>query len=223
MIRESATAACFLAATLVGSAGAAEPDDDVADAANLEFKAMPIVTSAAPHPEAPEDDLAPSMSAAALFGQAGSWRWNVQLGFGEDLQNTENRFGLGGLSFSYFATDDFSVEIEFNGLYFDQESVDDAAGFNFNLLLRWHILARDDWSLYVDLGAGVMETSEPVPAGGSSFNFTPQLGGGISYEISDNVRLFTGMRWHHISNSRTFDFNPAQDSFYVYAGLSFPF
>ena len=223
MIRESATAACFLAATLVSSAGAAQPDDDVADAVNLEFKAMPIITSEAPHPEVPEDDVAPPMSAAAPFGQAGSWRWNVQLGFGEDLQDTENRFGLGGLSFSYFATDDFSVEIEFNGLYFDQETIDNAGGFNFNLLLRWHVLARDDWSLFVDLGGGVMETSDAVPAGGSSFNFIAQAGGGFSFDISDEVRLFTGLRLHHISNSRTFDSNPGQDSFYVYAGLSFPF
>ena len=223
MIRESATAACFLAAILVGSAGAAEPGDDVADAVNLEFKAMPIITPERSQVETPEDDAATTPLAATPFGQAGSWRWNVQLGLGEDLADTDNHWGLGGISFSYFATDDFSIEIEFNGLYFDQETVDDAVGFNFNLLLRWQLLARDDWSLYADLGAGVMETNDPVPAGGSSFNFTPQLGGGISYEISDNVRLFTGMRWYHISNSRTFDFNPSQDSFYVYAGLSFPF
>ena len=146
MIRKSATAACFLAATLVGSAGATEPGDNVADAVNLEFKAMPIITSQAPQPEAPEDDITPSISAAAPFGQAGSWRWNVQGGFGAEFDDTNKKFGLGGLSFSYFAADDFSVDIEFNGLYFDQDTAENAGGFNFNLLLRWHVLARDDWS-----------------------------------------------------------------------------
>ncbi len=222
MLRESVTAACVLTAGLVGSAGAAEPEDDVAEAVNLEFKVMPIITQATPQPEAPEDDITPPMLAAP-FGQAGSWRWNVQFGFGEDFQDSENRFGLGGLSFSYFAADDFSVDFEFNGLYFDQETVENAGGFNFNLLLRWHVVARDDRSLFVDIGAGVMETSDAVPAGGSSFNFTPQMGAGISFDISDDVRLLTGVRWHHVSNSRTFDNNPAQDSLYVYAGLSFPF
>ncbi len=222
MLRESVTAACVLTAGLVGSAGAAEPGDDVAEATSLEFKAMPIITPQTPQPEAPEDDLAPLMLAAP-FGRAGSWRWDVQLGFGEDFGNSENRFGLGGLSFSYFAIDDLSIGFEFNGLHFDQESAENASGFNFNLLLRWHAVARDDRSFFVDIGGGVMETTHAVPAGGSSFNFTPQIGAGISFEISDDVRLLTGVRWQHISNSRTFDTNPAQDSFYVYAGLSFPF
>jgi len=88
-------------------------------------------------------------------------------------------------------------------------------GFNFSLLLRWHVLARD-------VGAGVMETSDAVPASGPSFNFTAQ-GGGISFEISDEVRLVTGVRWHHISNGRTFDNNPGLYNLYVYTGLSFPF
>ncbi len=68
-----------------------------------------------------------------------------------------------------------------------------------------------------------METSDAVPAGGSSFNFTAQAGGGLSFDISDEVRLLTGVRLHHISNGRAFDSNPGQDSLYVYAGLSFPF
>ena len=68
-----------------------------------------------------------------------------------------------------------------------------------------------------------METSDAVPAGGSSFNFVAQAGVGISFDIGDEVRLLTGVRWHHISNGRTFDSNPSQDNLYVYAGLSFPF
>ena len=159
----------------------------------------------------------------APFGEQGSWRWNVQGGLGAEFKETDNRFGLGGLSFSYFAADDFSVDFEFNGLYFDQETAENAGGFNFNLLARWHVLARDDWSLFVDLGGGVMETSDAVPAGGSSFNFVAQAGVGISFDISDEVRLLTGVRGHHISNGRTFDTNPSQDSLYVYAELSFPF
>ena len=90
-------------------------------------------------------------------------------------------------------------------------------------MLRKHILARDDWSLFVDVGGGLMETSDAVPPGGSSFNFVAQVGVGVSFDISDDVRLLTGVRWHHISNGRTFDTNPSQDSLYIYAGLSFPF
>ncbi len=223
MIRESVTAACVLAVTLVGSVGAVEPGNDVADAANLEFKAMPIVLSEAPQPETPGDDVAPLMLAAAPFGQAGAWRWNVHGGFGADFDDTENRFGLGGVSFSYFGTDDFSVDIEFDGLYFDQESAENAGAFNFNLIFRWHFMMRESWSLYVDGGAGVMESSDPVPADGSTFNFTPQAGFGVSFDVGNDVRMLTGVRWHHVSNARTFDDNVGKDGLFIYAGLSFPF
>ncbi len=222
MIREFLIPACALTVSTVGLAGAAEPNEGVAKTVSLEFKAMPIVTPEAPQQVIPEDDV-DLATLVAPFGEQGSWRWNVQLGFGAEFEETDNRLGLGGLSFSYFAADDLSVDFEFNGLYFDQDTAENAGGFNFNLLLRWHVLARDDWSLFVDIGAGVMETSDAVPAGGSSFNFIAQVGGGISFDISDEVRLLTGVRWHHISNGRTFDTNPSQDSLYVYAGLSFPF
>ena len=222
MIREFLIPACALTGSIVGLAGAAEPTEGVAKAVSIEFKPMPIVTPEAPQQAAPEDD-ADLATLAARFGEQGSWRWTVQGGFGAEFEETDKRFGLGGLSFSYFVADDFSIDFEFNGLYFDQPTAENAGGFNFNLLLRRHVLAHDDWSLFVDVGAGVMETSDAVPAGGSSFNFIAQAGGGFSFDISDEVRLFTGLRLHHISNSRTFDSNPGQDSFYVYAGLSFPF
>lgn len=222
MIREFLIPACALAVSTVGLASASEPNEGVAKTVSLEFKAMPIVTPKAPQQVVLEDD-ADLATLVAPFGEQGSWRWNVQLGFGAEFEETDNRFGLGGISFSYFTADDFSVDFEFNGLYFDQETAENASGFNFNLLARWHLLARDDWSLFVDLGGGVMETSDDVPAGGSSFNFTAQAGGGISFDITDEVRLLTGVRWFHISNGRTFDTNPSQDNFYVYAGLSFPF
>ena len=222
MIRAFLIPACALTVSTVSLAGAAEPNEGVAKTVSLEFNPTPIVTPEAPQQAVPQDD-ADLATLVARFGEQGSWRWNVQGGFGAEFEETDKRFGLGGLSFSYFIVDDFSIDFEFNGLYFDQPTAENAGGFNFNLVLRSHILAHDDWSLFVDVGGGVMETSDAVPAGGSSFNFTPQAGLGLTFDIGDEARLFTGVRWHHISNARTFDNNPSQDSFYVYAGLSFPF
>ncbi len=151
MSREFLIPACALIVSTVGLAGAAEPNESVAKTVSLEFKAMPLVTPEAPQQVVPEDD-AELATLVARFGEQGSWRWNVQGGFGAEFEDTDNRFGLGGLSFSYFAADDFSVDFEFNGLYFDQETAENAGGFNLNVLLRWHVLARDDWSLFVDVG-----------------------------------------------------------------------
>jgi len=63
-----------------------------------------------------------------------------------------------------------------------------------------------------------------VPDDGSKFNFTPQIGFGMSFDIGNGgERLLTGVRWHHISNANTFEENPALDFLLIYAALSCPF
>ena len=163
------------------------------------------------------------------FGTKDSMRWFVQAGGAVEFDETENIFLLGGGGFSYFMVDDLSLEIEFNLLGFSQQG-DDAFGVNFTLLMRWHFLVRDTWSLYVDGGAGLLGTTEIVPGqssdqpeGGANFNFTPQAGAGATFEVAENVRFFGGVRWYHISNANTNESNPARDSLFVYAGVSFPF
>ncbi len=66
------------------------------------------------------------------------------------------------------------------------------------------------------------ESLDP-PKGGASFNFTPQTGAGVTFEVAENVRFFGGLRAYHISNANTNENNPARDSLFVYAGVSFPF
>lgn len=168
-------------------------------------------------------DEAPAVPAVELdsaFGEAGSWRWNIWGGYGNDFDDaSQGHFG-GGVS--WFIVKNLSLDLEALGLYFDQVG-ENAFGGNVNLLFRWHFLARDSWSLYADAGAGVLGTSDDVPADGTSFNFTPQAGAGVSFDIFDDVRLLTGVRWHHISNARTSKNNPGRDSVMLYAGISIPF
>ena len=223
MKRQSIMIAGALGAGMFSLAAGSEPAGDTAESLRLDFTAIPIAAAEPARRADMEEQIAPAMLARVPFGQAGTWRWNIQGGFGVDFDDTENRFGLGGISFSYFTKENFSVEFEFNGLYFDQDTVENATGLNFNLLLRWHFMIRESWSLYTDGGAGVMETNHAVPPGGSTFNFTPQSGFGVSFDIGEEARMLTGIRWHHISNGRTFDSNPAQDAVFVYAALSFPF
>jgi opacity protein-like surface antigen len=156
----------------------------------------------------------------SVFGAADSWRFNLWGGYANDFDHDEQ--GHAGIGVSWFFIENLSLDLEGNGLYFDQEG-DNAWGGNFNLMFRWHFLMREKWSVYADIGAGMLGTSDDVPFNGTSFNFTPQVGAGVSYEIASNVRLMTGVRWHHISNARTSDDNPGRDSLMVYAGVSFPF
>ncbi len=175
----------------------------------------------------PTDAGPPETPALEPFGTMGSKRWSVQGGPAVDFDG-ENKFGLFGAGFSYFLVDDLSIELELNLLYFSQEG-DDAVGGNFNVLFRWHFFRNGDWTLYGDGGAGVLGTSARVPGptateqGGANFNFTPQIGVGLTYQLPDNARFFAGVRLHHISNARTHHPNPPRNSMYIYAGVSFGF
>ena len=69
----------------------------------------------------------------------------------------------------------------------------------------------------------MLYTTNNVPSSGSEFNFTPQAGFGVTYDVGQDMRVILGFRWHHISNAELYSDNPGRDSIIGYAGLSFPF
>ncbi len=156
----------------------------------------------------------------AKFGQAGKQRWYVQGGVGADFD--DDLFGLVGAGVSHFFYNGHSINLELNGLAFDQTG-SNAVGLNLALLVRSHWIRGENWSIYIDGGAGIIATTDDVPAAGSSFNFTPQIGGGATFAINDTQRIMTGLRWYHISNASLFESNPGLDALYGYVGYNFPF
>lgn len=158
--------------------------------------------------------------APPTFAQAGKQRWYVQGGLGADLD--DDFFGLVGAGVSHFFYDGHSVNLELNGLAVDQQG-NNAVGLNLALLLRSHWIRGENWSIYIDGGAGLLATTNDVPDAGSSFNFTPQIGGGATFAVNDTQRIMTGLRWYHISNASLFEANPGLDALYGYVGYNFPF
>lgn len=156
------------------------------------------------------------------FGAEGSWRFQIQAGGAFEPKRTRNKAGFGGVGVSYFLLEGLSMDFELNGYYFSQRG-NDTGGGNFNLLFRWHFVSEPTWSLYFDGGAGVLLTGDRVPDNGTRFNFTPQAGLGVSFEIKPDLRLMTGLRWHHISNAGTGRSNPGRDHLLGYLMLSMPF
>jgi hypothetical protein len=77
--------------------------------------------------------------------------------------------------------------------------------------------------MFLEGGAGLLRTSQKVPSGGSRFNFTPQAGVGLTFDIGNNARWLIGAKWHHISNANMYDTNPGRDSIMYWTGISFPF
>lgn len=171
-----------------------------------------------------DEEVPPGKPADATppFGQRDSARLDLHVGFGFEVHESENTLILAGVGYSYFMRDDFAIVIEFNGLYIDQFGPD-AVGINLNLMLRYHFISLDTWSVYLDGGAGLLFTDNDVPVGVSEFNLTPQLGIGFTCDVGSDNRLMAGLRWYHISNANTDPINPGRDHVYFYAGLSLPF
>lgn len=173
------------------------------------------------------DAAVEAMAVRAPFGQADSWRWGIYGSAAMDIRRDGEQY-MGFWTAEYFLVDDFSFNIDLGGGYFHQGRDDpgDAFGANLNLILRWHLVARDSYSLFVEGGAGVLGTTEEIPAGGTNFNFTPQAGFGATFALDEEKgsRLYTGVRWHHISNARIkgADDNPGRDAAMAYIGVSFP-
>ncbi|WP_225894621.1 acyloxyacyl hydrolase [Leptolyngbya sp. O-77] len=164
-------------------------------------------------------------SAPERFGAVGQNYWYVQAGPSISFDPDDDgfaAFGLAGAGITDFFAHGHSINLELNKLKFIQPG-DDAVGLNLGLILRWHFVREDTWSLYVDGGAGFLVTSEDVPAeGGSQFNFTPQVGGGATFRMRDQEHLMVGLRWHHISNAELYPPNPGRDSILLYVGYMWP-
>jgi hypothetical protein len=158
------------------------------------------------------------------FGDAHSRWWTAGVGVANNLQDATDLNVRG--AYSYFLVKDVEFSAELNAWYFHQEGPD-AVGINPAMVFRWHFYDDGKWTLFGDMGIGLLAATDEVPKGGTAFDFTPRLGGGFTREIDPDTgtRLQVGLRWHHISNARISGAsnNPSRDGIMLYGGLQFPF
>ncbi len=122
----------------------------------------------------------------------------------------------------WYFVDDLSINLEAIGGWVDSKTDDDGGVGGLDLLFRWHFLKDEDWSLYVDGGAGFQQATTNFPSD-SHHNFRPQVGMGFTYDLTDRARLMGGARWLHISNASTTEGNDGLDAAQLYLGLMMPF
>lgn len=214
------------AAVLSARAPAAGPGPDVDSGLTVRLApALAVLAPPTPEVQAKPGEQAPPPP----FGEQGTWRWYVQGGLGLDVSDASNQTYLLGGGVSYFIVDGLSLNLELNGLAVNQVG-DDALGLGLTFLARFHFLNRPRWSMYAEVGAGILGTTADVPGptaeeprGGTRFSFTPQIGGGCTFQISPDMHLVTGIRWYHISNANTSADNPGRDSILFYCGVTVPF
>lgn len=213
----------ILFVALVGLSSAATADPLELNT-SLAFDADAARTQVASQPET--TNPADAVVVQPVFGEPGQWWGQIGAGYARELDDGDaaDDFNL-AFTFSTFMIQNFEFMVETGGWYFDQPG-DNAFGLNVSLVLRWHILNFDTWTVFADGGAGVLVSTDLVPDTGTGFNFTPRAGFGATIKLGESAnRLVLGVRWHHISNARIDgeDRNPSRDGVMGYVAFQFPF
>ena len=162
---------------------------------------------------------------AAKAFDAGSWVLQATASyvngdagfFGDTVEAGSLNLGVG-----YYFKDDWGIYGELVGDHWDQRNADlDVAGVGVNVLLRWHFLNRESWTMFIDGGGGLARFEDEFPAGGTHANFTARVGLGATYRLSDNLHLIGALRYFHLSNAarRGQDENPSIDGVEASVGL----
>jgi hypothetical protein len=174
--------------------------------------------------------FASSSAAAPLFGEKGSAfrdgtrALEVNAAYIHPIRFSRDKFYGANLAGHYYFADEVSLGVELQGYYVDQLRDDTVLG-GANVLLRWHFLAHERYSLFVDGAMGVSYAADDVPETGLHFNYTPQGGGGATVKLRDDLHLLGGVRFIHLSNGnlKGRDENPSQDGVQYYVGVMFTF
>jgi hypothetical protein len=187
--------ACFCAsiASAQDANASSRPDPLLAQAGLSE----PITISAAPQ---------------GTYTNAHTWWWNATAGVASDFDDIED--ANASIGFSYFAADNVEVCGDLLLRYIVQEG-GDALALNPHIAFRWHfwkgssILANtaepsNTWTAFLEVGIGIMASTDDVPPPATSINFTPRAGAGLTYALSDTTRLLASLRWSHVSNADLF-------------------
>jgi hypothetical protein len=156
-----------------------------------------------------------------------SRRWNVQLVGNAIIDVTNRDAQLYGpvVGAGYYVFDNLAINVELSGLTVEQEQ--DTGAWAATLLLRHHVhdFSAGAATVFVDVGGGVFEADDPVPAGGTTFNWTFHVGPGLTQRVADGIYLVAGARYFHLSNANRDgkDRNPSLNGPLFFAGVMFTF
>jgi hypothetical protein len=126
----------------------------------------------------------------------------------------------GTIGCGYFVIDNLSLGLEANG-YHEHVSGQNAWGYGISGVLRHHLFRYQQSTLFADASFGPIESTAPIPLGGTNFNFITRTGIGVTRQLDDHLHLMSGIRYVHLSNARLegAERNPGINGIEGYIGL----
>jgi opacity protein-like surface antigen len=175
-----------------------------------------IVTGALPAPaRADTAGHSPAFS-------GGTWTLELSGSYADPIRFSEDRMALGTVGVNYYFLNNVSLGFHLSGYGVDQPD-DEGYGAGFEGWLRLHLFTFDRFTIFADGGGGRTYFYPEEPAGGSKWNWTAKIGGGVTFQLDENVYLMGGARYFHVSNGNQWGRhnNPSYDAVQYYVGLMF--
>jgi hypothetical protein len=126
----------------------------------------------------------------------------------------------------WHATDAFAIGSGVTGSnwFLDGE---DAQSVEFELVGRYLFYRADNdaFAWFFETTGGYQYATDPVPEGGTVWNWTFSFGPGLLVPVSPNFDFQTGLTYHHVSNAlgRENDRNPSQNEAQLWVGFALRF
>lgn len=154
----------------------------------------------------------------------GLWTFETYGSYASQPSSSREQIYSGTIGAGYYFIPNNSLNLELTGVQVTQEGSNALSGAA-DLLLRTHLINEPQWSLFIDFGAGILESSSRVPESGTNFNFFFKTGVGAAIHLWDKTDLLVGTRYEHISNARLDgpEHNPSINAIEAYVGLLFKF
>lgn len=173
--------------------------------------------------EAQPESAAPAPTehdAVWSFGEANTSAFEVSIAAASDFNDVT--LGILDAGVQWFVADEISVGLFAEAIYASQNP-ENALGGGGGVLLRWHFVREERFTLFVDLGCGLLATDNELPSGGTELNFTPRADFGATFALDARTHLIARLGWFHVSNAQTGEGNPGIDAASVGLGISFGF
>jgi len=150
----------------------------------------------------------------------GTFELSLTANYDAPIRYSDEKLSSATLAGGYYFADRWSVSLRATGFHIDQEA-DGGTGIGADLFLRWHFIATEDFSLFIDGGGGRQWHSVASPPGGTTYNWTGRGGLGATVRLADRLHLLAAARYFHYSNGHEHgaNKNPGHDGIEISAGL----